>query len=394
MPRFADRMSRLGVESAFVVLARAKELERKGKSIIHCEIGQPDFDTPAHIKEAAKKALDEGFTGYTPSNDILELREAIAEFVSSSRGIDVSPDQVVVTVGAKLAIFAALMAFVNPGDEVIIPMPAYPSYECVTEFVGGVVKPVVLREEREFSPSGEEIANAVTDRTRVIVINTPCNPTGGIYRREDLEAIVEVAKEHDLWIISDEIYEDIIFDGRKHESVLSIPGAEERSVMISGFSKTFAMTGWRLGYAVAPKEVADYITKIQLNTVSCPVSFAQKAAIDAIKGPWDEIKKMIKEYEERRDLLYREINKIPGFSMIKPAGTFYAFPNIKKFGVKSSEFANMLLEEAGVALLPGTAFGAPGEGYLRLSFATSKENLMEAMNRIRSFVEEKFPDVS
>ncbi|MDK2464959.1 MAG: pyridoxal phosphate-dependent aminotransferase [Candidatus Korarchaeota archaeon] len=394
MPGFADRMSKLGVEGAFIVLARAKELERQGKKIIHCEIGQPDFDTPAHIKEAAKKALDEGFTGYTPSAGIMELREAIAEYVSKTRGIDVTPDQVVVTVGAKIGIFSALMAFVNPGEEVIIPMPAYPSYESVTEFVGGVVKPVVLKEEREFSPSGEEIAKAVTDRTKVIVINTPSNPTGGVYKRKDLEAIVEVAKEHDLWIISDEIYEDIIFDGKKHESILSIPGAEERAVMLSGFSKTYAMTGWRLGYVVAPKEVADKITKIQLNTVSCPVSFVQKAGIAALKGPRDEIEAMVREYEERRDLLYREINRIPGFSMIKPAATFYAFPNVKELGVKSKELANMLLEEAGVALLPGTDFGAPGEGYLRLSFATSKENLMEAMERIRAFVEEKFPNVS
>ncbi|HDI85933.1 MAG TPA: pyridoxal phosphate-dependent aminotransferase [Candidatus Korarchaeota archaeon] len=387
-------MSKLGVEGAFIVLARAKELERQGKKIIHCEIGQPDFDTPAHIKEAAKKALDEGFTGYTPSAGIIELREAIAEYVSKTRGIEVTPDQVVVTVGAKIGIFSALMAFVNPGEEVIIPMPAYPSYESVTEFVGGIVKPVVLKEEREFSPSGEEIAEAVTDKTKVIVINTPSNPTGGVYKRKDLEAIVEVAKEHDLWIISDEIYEDIIFDGKKHESILSIPGAEERAVMLSGFSKTYAMTGWRLGYVVAPKEVADKITKIQLNTVSCPVSFVQKAGIAALKGPRDEIEMMVREYEERRDLLYREINRIPGFSMIKPAATFYAFPNVKKLGVKSKELATMLLEEAGVALLPGTDFGAPGEGYLRLSFATSKENLMEAMERIRAFVEEKFPNVS
>lgn len=394
MPGFADRMSKLGVEGAFIVLARAKELERQGKKIIHCEIGQPDFDTPAHIKEAAKRALDEGFTGYTPSAGIMELREAIAEYVSKTRGIEVTPDQVVVTVGAKIGIFSALMAFVNPGEEVIIPMPAYPSYESVTEFVGGVVRPVVLKEEREFSPSGEEIAEAVTDKTKVIVINTPSNPTGGVYKRRDLEAIVEVAKEHDLWIISDEIYEDIIFDGKKHESILSIPGAEERAVMLSGFSKTYAMTGWRLGYVVAPREVADKITKIQLNTVSCPVSFVQKAGIAALKGPRDEVEMMVREYEERRDLLYREINKIPGFSMIKPAATFYAFPNVKKLGVKSKELANMLLEEAGVALLPGTDFGAPGEGYLRLSFATSKENLMEAMERIRAFVEEKFPNVS
>ncbi|RLG48387.1 MAG: pyridoxal phosphate-dependent aminotransferase [Thermoproteota archaeon] len=393
MPGFASRMSSLGVESAFIVLSRAKELERQGRKIFHLEIGQPDFDTPEHIKQAAIDSLREGFTGYTPSNGIYELREAIAEAVSETRGVNVSPDQVVVTVGAKMAIFAALMAFVNPGDEVIIPMPAYPAYESVTNFVGGVVKPVELKEEREFSPSGEDIARAVTDRTKVIVINTPCNPTGGMYKRRDLEAIVEVARERDLWIISDEIYEDIVFDGRKHESILSIPGAEERAVMVSGFSKTFAMTGWRLGYAIAPREVADAITKIQLNVTSCPVSFAQKAAVEAIRGPKDEIRRMVREYEERRDLVYSEISRIPGMKMVKPVGTFYAFPNVKALGLPSSTIADRLLNEAGVALLPGTAFGQLGEGYLRISFATSKEILSEAIERIRRWVEENFPNL-
>ncbi len=391
LPRYSDRMDRLGVEGAFLVLARAKALEAQGRRIYHMEIGQPDFDTPAHIKEAAKRALDEGYTGYTPSSGIPELREAIAESVSESRGVDVSPDQVVVFVGAKLAIFAALMATVNPGDEVIIPMPAYPAYESVVNFVGGAVKPVVLREEREFSPSGEEIVEAVTPKTRAIVINSPCNPTGGVYRREDLEAVVEVAREKDLWIFSDEIYEDIVFDGRRHESVLSIPGAEDRAVMISGFSKTFAMTGWRLGYAVAPRDMADKMMKIQLNTTSCPVSFVQKAAVAALKGPRDEVNAMVREYQERRDLIHREINSIPGFSMIKPKATFYAWPNVKRLGVGSKELARRILEEAGVAVLPGTDFGEPGEGYLRFSFATSKEVIRGAMEAIRGWVSENFP---
>jgi len=393
MPDFAERMNVLGVEGAFIVLAKAKELERQGRSIVHMEIGQPDFPTPKHIIEAAKKALDNGMTSYTPSTGIYELREAVADYVSQSRKIEISPEEVVITVGAKLAIFGALMAFVDPGDEVIIPAPAYPSYDSVTMFVGGKPVHVPLREERKFSPSGEEIAEAVTDKTKVIVINTPCNPTGGVYAKEDLKAIVEVAQEKDLLIVSDEIYEEIVFDGKKHESVLSIPGARERTVMISGFSKTWSMTGWRLGWAVAPKEIAEKIAKIQLNTTSCPVHFAQIAAIEAIRGSQDEVEKMVQEYQERRDLIYEGLNSIPGFSMIKPAATFYAFPNTKKLGVKSSELADMILEEAGVALLPGTAFGPEGEGYLRLSFATSKDKIKEGLRKIKEFVEEKFPNV-
>ncbi|RLG53870.1 MAG: pyridoxal phosphate-dependent aminotransferase [Thermoproteota archaeon] len=393
MPDFAKRMNVLGVEGAFIVLAKAKELERQGRSIVHMEIGQPDFPTPKHIIEAAKKALDSGMTSYTPSTGIYELREAVAEYVSKSRGTDISPDEVVITVGAKLAIFGALMAFVDPGDEVIIPAPAYPSYDSVTMFVGGKPVHVPLREERKFSPSGEEIAETVTEKTKVIVINTPCNPTGGVYTREDLKAIVEVAQEKDLLIVSDEIYDEIVFDGKKHESILSIPGARERTVLIGGFSKTWSMTGWRLGWAVAPKEITDKIAKIQLNTTSCPVHFVQVAAVEAIRGPQDDVRRMVQEYQERRDLIFDGLNSIPGFSMIKPAATFYAFPNVKKLGVKSSELADMILNEAGVALLPGTAFGPEGEGYLRLSFATSKDMIKEGLKRIKEFVEERFPNV-
>ncbi len=386
MPKFAERMKSLGVEGAFIVLAKARELERQGKSIIHLEIGEPGYQPPKHVLEATKKAVDEGKTKYTPASGIYELREAIAERVSSSRGVEVGPENVVVTVGAKMAIFAALMAFVDPGDEVIIPMPAYPSYESVTKFVGGVVKPVVLKEERKFSPDVNDILEKVTDRTKAIVINTPSNPTGGIYRREDLEEIVNLALKRDILIISDEIYEDIIFDGRKHESVLSIAGAEEVTVLVSGFSKTWAMTGYRLGYAVAKEDVAQKIAQIQLNAASCPVHFAQVAAVEAIRGPQDEVERMVKDYEKKRDVIYEEIQKIEGFSMVKPAGTFYAFPNIKGTGMSSEELADRLLNEAGVALLPGTAFGEPGEGFLRISFAGPMEDIVEGMRRIREFV--------
>ncbi len=391
--RLADRMSHLGTEGAFVILAKARELERKGKSVLHFEIGQPDFPTPQNIREAAKKALDEGKTGYTPSAGIYELREAVAEYISESRGVDVRPEEVVITVGAKMGIFASILALVNPGEEVIIPSPAYPAYESVTRFVGGVVKTIKLREERNFSPSGEEIASAVSDKTKVILINTPCNPTGGVYTREDLEDIYEVVKRRDLVVISDEIYEHIIFDGRKHESALSIPGAKERTILIGGFSKSWSMTGWRLGWVVAPREVAEKIANIQLNVASCPVSFAQYAAIEAIKNSWESVREMVREYQERRDIIYEGINSIPGFRMIKPLATFYAFPNVMKLGVDSRKLADMLLEEAGVALLPGTFFGREGEGYLRLSFATSKEVIKEGIERIKSFIKEKFPNV-
>ncbi len=387
MPRFASRMSRLGVEGAFIVLAKARELERKGKSVIHLEIGEPGYSPPKHVIEATKKAVESGMTKYTPSAGIYELREAIAERVSETRGLDIKPENVVVTTGAKLAIFGALMSFIDPGDEVIIPMPAYPAYESVTNFVGGIVKPVVLKEERGFSPSVEDITAQLTDKTKAIVINTPSNPTGGAYGRRDLEEIVKLAMERDMLVISDEIYEDIVFDGRKHESILSIPGAEEVSIMVSGFSKTWAMTGYRLGYAVGRQEFVDKIAQIQLNTSSCPAHFAQVAAIEAIRGPQDEVHEMLKDYERKRNAIYEEISKIRGFSMVKPAGTFYAFPNTKATGLPSRELADRLLLEAGVALLPGTAFGEAGEGYLRISFAGPMEDIREGMRRIREYVE-------
>ena len=387
MPKFAERMNSLGVEGAFIVLAKARDLERQGRSIIHLEIGEPGYQPPKHVLDATKRAIEEGKTKYTPASGIYELREAIAERVSSSRGVEVGPENVVVTVGAKMAIFAALMAFIDPGDEVIIPMPAYPSYESVTRFVGGVVKPVVLKEERKFSPDVNDILEKVTDKTKAIVINTPSNPTGGIYRREDLEEIVNLALKRDILIISDEIYEDIIFDGRKHESVLSIAGAEEVTVLVSGFSKTWAMTGYRLGYAVAKEEVAQKIAQIQLNAASCPVHFAQVAAVEAIRGPQDEVERMVRDYERKRDVIYEEIQRIEGFTMVKPAGTFYAFPNIRKTGMSSEELADRLLNEAGVALLPGTAFGEPGEGFLRISFAGPMEDIVEGMRRIKEFME-------
>ncbi len=387
MPKFAERMNSLGVEGAFIVLAKARDLERQGRSVIHLEIGEPGYQPPKHVLDATKRAIDEGKTKYTPASGIYELREAIAERVSSSRGVEVGPENVVVTVGAKMAIFAALMAFIDPGDEVIIPMPAYPSYESVTRFVGGIVKPVVLKEERKFSPDVNDILEKVTDKTKAIVINTPSNPTGGIYRREDLEEIVNLALKRDILIISDEIYEDIIFDGRKHESVLSVAGAEEVTVLVSGFSKTWAMTGYRLGYAVAKEEVAQKIAQIQLNAASCPVHFAQVAAVEAIRGPLDEVERMVRDYERKRDVIYEEVQRIEGFTMVKPAGTFYAFPNIRKTGMSSEELADKLLNEAGVALLPGTAFGEPGEGFLRISFAGPMEDIVEGMRRIKEFME-------
>ncbi len=389
MPELADRVKSMGVEDAFIVLEKAKAMERAGTKVIHFEIGEPDFDTPGNIKEAAIKALREGFTHYTPADGIYELREAIAEKAGEKRDIDVKPEEVVVTVGGKMAIFSAVLTFVNPGDEVILPSPAYPAYAAAVELAGGSIVKVPLLEEKGFSFRPEDIEGRVSERTKAIIVNSPSNPTGGVIAKSDLEALAEIAKKHDLVVLSDEIYEDIVFDGEKHFSIASIPGMKERTVIISGFSKSYAMTGWRLGYAIAPENVADKIKRIQLNACSCPVSFAQKGAIEAILNGMESARSMAMEYERRRDVIIDGLNRIPGFKCLRPKGAFYAFPNVKELGLSSKVLASRILEEAAVALLPGTSFGAEGEGYLRLSFATSIENIREGLERIRGFVEEK-----
>lgn len=378
---FAKRMGRLGTESAFEVLARAKALESKGKEIIHLEIGEPDFDTPKNIIEKCNWALNNGFTHYTPSAGTMEIRKVIAEYISKTRNIEALPEEVCVGPGGKPILYNAITACVEEGDEVLYPNPTYPTYESVINFVGAKAVPVPLLEEKDFRFEVEALERYITPRTKMIVLNSPENPTGGILTREDLEKIRELAIKHDLLVLSDEIYSRVIYDG-KHESIISLPGMKERTILMDGFSKTYAMTGWRLGYGVAPKEIADKMVALSLNTVSCTATFVQAAGIEALQGPQVEVENMVKEFKERRDLVVDGLNSISGVSCRKPKGAFYVFPNVKSFNVDCKKIAEFLLEEAGVACLWGTAFGEYGKGYLRISYANSKENLKKALERI------------
>ena len=379
----ATRMSRLGTESAFEVLARAKALERAGRDIIHLEIGEPDFDTPVHIREAAKRALDEGATHYGPAAGLPELREAIAKHVGLTRGVPVSPEEVVVTPGAKPIMFFTILALVNAGDEVIHPNPGFPIYESVVNFVGGVPVPVPLREESGFGFDMDEFERRLSPRTRLIVVNSPQNPTGGVLDRRQLERIAGAAVERGITILTDEIYREFLYEG-EFVSMLGFPGVRERAVLLDGFSKTYAMTGWRLGYGVMPAPLAEHVTRLMVNSASCTASFVQLAGIAALEGDQTPVTQMVDAFRRRRDLVVDGLNTLPGVSCIRPRGAFYAFPNVTRLGRPSSEIAERLLTEAGVALLPGTAFGAHGEGYLRLSYANSEANLRAALERMRS----------
>lgn len=380
--RVAIRMARLGTETAFEVLAKAKQLEAQGKKIIHLEIGEPDFDTPKNIKEAAKRAIDEGYTHYGPAAGLPEHRAAIAEYVSKTRGIPVDPDEVVVTPGAKPIIFFTILTWLRPGDEVLTPSPGFPIYESMINFVGA--KPVLypLREENNFEIDIDEFKKLVTPLTKMIILNSPHNPTGSVLSKEVLNEIARIVLEdEDILVISDEVYSEIIYEG-EHYSIASIPGMKERTVIIDGYSKTFAMTGWRCGYGVMNKELAKYVTQLQVNSTSCTATFTQIACIEALRGPKDEVKRMVAEFKKRRDVIVEGLNKIPGFSCKMPKGAFYVFPNIKGTGKTSRELQDYLLNEAGVACLSGTAFGAYGKGYLRFSYANSIENIQEALERI------------
>jgi aspartate/methionine/tyrosine aminotransferase len=378
----ATRMSRLGTESAFEVLARAKALERAGRDIIHLEIGEPDFDTPAHIREAAKRALDAGATHYGPAAGLPELREAIAKHVGITRGVPVSPEEVVVTPGGKPIMFFTILALVNAGDEVIHPNPGFPIYESVVNFVGGVPVPIPLREESGFGFDMDEFERRLSPRTRLIIVNSPQNPTGGVLDRGQLERIAHVAVERGITILTDEIYREFLYEG-EFVSLLGFPGVRERAVLLDGFSKTYAMTGWRLGYGVMPAALADHVTRLMVNSASCTASFVQLAGIAALEGDQTPVTQMVDAFRRRRDLVVDGLNALPGVSCIRPRGAFYAFPNVTRLGRPSSEIAERLLNEAGVALLPGTAFGAHGEGYLRLSYANSESNLRAALDRMR-----------
>ncbi|MEM3874610.1 MAG: pyridoxal phosphate-dependent aminotransferase [Candidatus Bathyarchaeia archaeon] len=384
---FAKRMASLGTETAFEVLARAKALERQGKEIIHLEIGEPDFDTPINIKEAAVKALYAGYTHYVPAAGIPELREAIAEHISKTRKIPVDPEEVVVTPGAKPIMFFAILACVERGEEVLYPNPGFPIYESMINFVGAKPVPIPLKEENDFRLDHEYVKAKITKKTKMIILNSPENPTGGVLTREDLKVIADcIANRDDVIVLSDEIYSRIIYE-ENHESIASLPGMKEKTIILDGFSKTYAMTGWRLGYGVMRKDLAEKITQLMINSNSCTCAFVQMAGVEALKGPQDSVEKMVTEFRKRREVIVSGLNNINGITCKKPKGAFYVFPNIKGTGKKSKELSDYLLNEAGVAVLPGTSFGKYGEGYLRISFANSVENIKKALDRISKAVE-------
>ncbi|HVA24208.1 MAG TPA: pyridoxal phosphate-dependent aminotransferase [Chloroflexota bacterium] len=379
--RLADSMARLGSESAFEVLAKAKAVEAAGKHVVHLEIGEPDFATPANVVEAGIEALQSGATHYTPAAGIPELREAIAADAGRRRGIEVRPSEVVVTPGAKPIMFFGLMALANPGDEVVYPDPGFPIYQSVISFLGAKSVPIPLRETSDFVFDLDLLRSAVGPRTRLIVLNSPQNPTGGVLDRSAIEDVAELAQRYDCWVLSDEIYSRILYEG-EHVSIASLPGMRERTIVLDGFSKTYAMTGWRLGYGIMPALLADQIAKLAVNSVSCTASFTQHAGIAALQGSQQPVDDMVAEFRARRSLVVEGLNAISGITCRWPKGAFYAFPNITGLGLTSSALADRLLLDHGVATLSGSSFGAAGEGYLRLSYATSRENLQEALRRI------------
>ena len=382
----AERMSRLGTESAFEVLVRARELEARGKNIIHLEIGEPDFATPANIVEAAIQALRDGWTHYGPPAGLPALREAIAEEVSKSRGISVDPAEVVVTPGAKPILFFALLALVEPDDEVLYPNPGFPIYESMINFVGAKPVPYALHEERAFDFIPDELAALLTSRTRLIILNSPHNPTGGVSRRASFEPLAATLAGRDIFVLSDEIYHRLIYEGDA-VSIASFPGMKDQVIILDGFSKTYAMTGWRLGYGVMRQDLAQEFALLMTNSNSCTASFTQMAGLEALRGDQGPVEAMREEFRGRREVIVEGLNRIRGFRCAEPHGAFYAFPNISATGRSSREVADALLNEAGVACLAGTAFGAWGESHLRLSFANSVENIQEALRRMGEWAE-------
>ncbi|MGQ9472464.1 MAG: pyridoxal phosphate-dependent aminotransferase [Candidatus Caldatribacteriaceae bacterium] len=377
----AQRVFHLKGEGAFEVLAKVKKLEKTGKSIIHLEIGEPDFDTPDNVKEKAITAIREGHTYYVPSAGIDELREAVCEYMRRTRGVEVTPDEVVIAPGAKPVIFLSFLLLLEEGDEVIYPNPGFPAYRSIIDFVGAKSVPLHLREENDFRIDVDELRRLVTKKTKMIVLNSPNNPTGSVLLWEDMEAIARLAQEEDLLVFTDEVYSEIIYD-HNHVSILQFPGMKERTVLLDAFSKSFAMTGWRLGYAVLPRQWALFLSLLITNSNSCTCTFTQIAGVEALLNSDASVKVMSAEFRRRRDFLVERMAKIEGLKFVKPQGAFYVFPNIASFGLSSSQMAQYLLEEAGVAVLPGTAFGEFGEGYIRISFSNSLENLALAMDRI------------
>ena len=383
--RVASRMERIGTETAFEVLVRARALEAQGREVIHLEIGEPDFDTPGHIVRAAQQALEEGQTHYGPALGQPDLRAAIAGEIAQTCGIEVDPKRVIVTPGAKPIMYFSIMALVDPGDEVIYPNPGFPIYESMIQFMGGAAVPLPLREDKEFRFDPDEFRSLVTDKTRLIILNSPANPTGGVLTRSDLEAVAAVARERDLVVLSDEIYGRIIYEG-EFVSIASLEGMAERTIILDGFSKTYAMTGWRLGYGVFPEWLVPHIDRLIVNSVSCTSTFSQRGALAALTGPQEPVTEMVEEFRRRRAFVVEGLNRIPGISCLTPHGAFYAFPNVSGLGLPSKQVADRLLQEAGIACLSGTAFGSYGEGYLRLSYANSDENLVKALERVEAAV--------
>lgn len=382
--KIAAKMNRLGMETAFDVLAQARALEAQGKHVIHLEIGEPDFDTPSAITMAAKEALDGGFTHYGPSQGLPELRELIAAEASACRGMSLDPSQVIVTPGAKPIMFFTIMALAEEGDEVVYPDPGFPIYRSMIDFVGAKAVPLELREDKDFGIDLAELRSKITPRTRLLILNSPHNPTGGVIPPEQLEEIAALAVEHDLWVLTDEVYRRILYEGR-HVSIAALPGMAERTIILDGYSKTYAMTGWRLGFGIVPDSLVMHFVRLVNNSVSCTPSFIQRAALACPETEAD-VEKMVAEFAARRKVVVEGLNAIDGISCRWPAGAFYAFPNVTKVGMPAGEFAHYLLHEFGVATLSGTAFGPAGDGYLRISYANSTENLREALRRIEAAV--------
>lgn len=384
MSKYISKMvQELPISGIRVIFEKARQM----KDVIRLEVGEPDFDTPNHIKEAAKKALDEGFTHYTPFIGIEELRVAIAEKIKAESGYEVDPDkEIAITPGACSAIYCTVLSTVNPGEKVLIPDPGWPHYEPCVRMAGGIPQHYPLLEGNDFRVDVDDLSKRIDEKTKAIIINSPSNPTGSVLTRKDIEGIAQIAEENDLIVISDEVYEKIIYDNAEHISIASFPNMRERTITINAFSKTYAMTGWRIGYAIAREEIISQMAKLILYTSTCANSIGQKAAIAALRNPQNCVYEMVKEYKRRRDFIVKRLNEIPGISCKVPRGAFYAFPNIKEFGMSSSDFALYLLDNAKVSTVPGSSFGKFGEGYLRISYATTLENLEEAMNRIENFL--------
>jgi len=380
-------MERLGTESAFEVLAKAKALELSGREIVHLEIGEPDFDTPEHVSAAAQQALDKGYTHYVPAPGIPELRTAVADFLERTGRLTTTPDRVLITPSAKPIMFFTILALCEEGDEVLYPDPGFPMYASITAFAGATPVPVPLREENGFVIDPEELESLVTERTKLLILNSPHNPCGSASTPEQLEAIARIAIEHDLVVLTDEVYWALRYDG-DHQSVLDLDGMAERTILLDGWSKTFAMTGWRLGFGVFPQPLIEPISRLVINSVSCTSAFSQHAAVAALEGPWDAVDNMLAAFRERRDVIVSGLNAVPGVSCVEPGGAFYAFPNISELGLSAATLADRLLEDAGVACLPGTAFGTYGEGHLRFSYANSVDNIRHALSAFTALATE------